>query len=84
MTTNKTLRLRQQHIRTLVRVPLFEHVIIGLILLNAAILGLETHAALVASYGDWFELGHQLILAAFIIEALLKISAVPAFQALLW
>ena len=81
VTTNKTLRLRQQQIRTLVRVPLFEHVIIGLILLNAAILGLETHAALVASYGDWFELGHQLILAAFIIEALLKISAVaPRFK----
>ena len=65
----------------LVGMPLFERSIIGLILLNAAILGLETDAVLVAHYGEWFELGHQLILAAFIIEALLKISAVvPHFR----
>jgi len=33
-------------------------------------------ATLVSKYGKWFALGHQLILAVFIIEALLKISAV--------
>jgi voltage-gated sodium channel len=73
MTTQKTL---QQRIRALVSTSLFERSIIGLILLNALILGLETSATLVASYGSWFELGHHLILAVFIIEAILKISAV--------
>lgn len=55
---------------------LFESSIIALILLNAAILGLETDPELVAQYGNWFELIHHLILTAFIIEAALKITAV--------
>lgn len=77
----KILRPWQQHSRNLVRAPLFEYAIIGLILLNALILGLETNATLMANFGQWFELGQQLILAAFIIEALLKISAVaPRFK----
>ncbi len=54
----------------------FEYFIIGLILLNAVILGLETSPAIVAEYGDWLTLGNQLILGVFIIEALLKITAV--------
>ncbi|WP_456416918.1 ion transporter [Thiolapillus sp.] len=66
----------QQFSRKLVGAALFERTIIGLILLNALILGLETDAALESRFGGWFALGHQLILAAFIIEALLKISAV--------
>ena len=60
----------------IVQRPLFEHSIIALILLNAAILGLETDPTLVANYGDWFELGHDFILMAFIIEAVFKITAV--------
>lgn len=77
----KTLTSWQRSNRKLVTAPMFERSIICLILLNALILGLETDALLVASYGDWFELGHDLILAAFIIEALLKISAVaPRFK----
>ncbi len=77
----KILRPWQQHNRKLVRAPLFERAIIGLILLNALILGLETNATLAENFGNWFELGHQLILTAFIIEALLKISAVaPRFK----
>ena len=75
-TSHTTSHRWQQHLRTLVAARLFERLIIGLILLNALILGLETDATLVASYGEWFELGHQMILVAFIIEALLKISAV--------
>jgi len=71
----------QQELRKLVSSFMFERLIIGLILLNALILGLETDASLVANYGDLFELGHHLILAAFIIEAALKISAVaPSFK----
>lgn len=75
-TSHTTPHPWQQHLRTLVAARQFERLIIGLILLNALILGLETDATLVASYGEWFELGHQMILVAFIIEALLKISAV--------
>ena len=71
----------QDYIQRIVNASLFERSIIGLILLNAFILGLETDVALVESYGQWFELGHHLILMAFIIEALLKISAVaPRFK----
>ncbi|QYZ66585.1 MAG: ion transporter [Gammaproteobacteria bacterium (ex Lamellibrachia satsuma)] len=71
-----TQPLVQKYLAILVNAPLFRHSIISLILLNAAILGLETSASLQASYGDWFEFGHQLILAAFIVEAIIKIGAV--------
>ena len=58
----------------------FERVIVGLILLNAAILGLETYPGLEAEYGRWFELGHDIVLVAFIVEAAMKITAVaPRF-----
>lgn len=60
----------------LVKDPRFGRTIIGLILLNALILGLETSATLNAEYGEWFGLGHDLILMAFIFEALVKIAAV--------
>lgn len=65
----------------LVAAPIFGHIIIGLILFNALILGLETDAGLVEKHGKWFELIHHFILAAFIIEALLKMAAVaPRLQ----
>ena len=54
----------------------FEHFIVGLILINAVILGLETSPAIVARYGSWLELGNQLVLGGFILEAALKIIAV--------
>ena len=56
--------------------PWFEYAIISFILLSAAVLGLETLPALVADYGAWFEAAHQIILAIFILEAALKITAV--------
>lgn len=62
--------------KNIVQRPQFESSIIALILLNGAILGLETVPALVSHYGNWFELGHHLILMVFIIEAVLKIVAV--------
>jgi voltage-gated sodium channel len=61
---------------TIVKQPLFEKSIIALILLNAVVLGLETSPELVAQYSNWFELTHDLILAVFIIEAIIKITAV--------
>jgi voltage-gated sodium channel len=61
---------------SIVEKPSFEYFIIGLILLNAVILGLETSPSIVAEYSEWLSLGNQLILGVFIIEALLKITAV--------
>lgn len=76
-----TVPLWQQQLQKWTNAALFERSIIGLILINALILGLETDASLVARFGQWFELGHHFILGAFIIEALLKISAVaPRFK----
>ena len=53
----------------------FEYSIISLILLGAIILGLETTPTLAKEYSTWFELIHQIILAIFILEAILKMSA---------
>jgi voltage-gated sodium channel len=81
ITTQITAHPLRQRIRALVEAPLFERSIVTLILLNAAILGLETVPELVARHGEWFTLGHQVILVAFIIEAALKITAVaPRFK----
>ncbi|MCW9013059.1 MAG: ion transporter [Gammaproteobacteria bacterium] len=55
---------------------LFEKVIVGLILLNGVILGMETSAHLVQQYGQLFELLSGIILLVFIIEAAMKITAV--------
>ena len=54
----------------------FERVIVGLILFNALILGLETIASIRAQYGDLIHLANQLVLACFIFEALIKLVAV--------
>lgn len=66
----------QKKIHQLVSSSSFEKVIIGLILLNALILGLETSAELQRDYGKAFALVQSIILAAFIFEAILKITAV--------
>lgn len=54
----------------------FEHFIIGLILLNGVVLGLETAPAIVAEYGQWLERINQIVIAIFVVEAALKIIAV--------
>jgi len=54
----------------------FERVIIGLILVNGLILGMETSPTLVEKFGNLFQLGNHLILGVFIIEAALKMIAV--------
>lgn len=67
--------------RKLVEHNLFDKVIITLILINGVILGLETSPAIVANYGELLALGNQLILLAFILEAMAKITAVtPRFK----
>ena len=53
----------------------FEYFIIGLILFNAVVLGLETVPSVVEEYSFWLGLSHQVILGVFIVEAALKIFA---------
>ncbi|KAB2954199.1 ion transporter [Heliorestis acidaminivorans] len=60
----------------IIALPYFEHFIVVLIAINSIILGLETSTFLTTSYDSWFLLAHQLILAVFILEAIIKITAV--------
>jgi voltage-gated sodium channel len=65
----------------IVKQKLFEHFIIALILINAVILGMETSPSLVTQYGDYLLMANNIILGVFIIEAILKITAVaPRFK----
>ncbi|QGG46880.1 ion transporter [Heliorestis convoluta] len=60
----------------IVGMPYFDHFIIALILLNSLVLGLETSSFLTSHFENWFYWIHKIILAFFIIEALIKITAV--------
>jgi len=54
----------------------FEPWMIGLILFNGVLIGLETSKEFVAQYDGWLQLGNNIILGIFIVEAALKITAV--------
>ncbi len=62
--------------KRLVEAPGFEYFIIAVILGNAVVLGLGTSPTLERMYGDWFEMGNNIALGIFIVEALLKMFAV--------
>ncbi|MCF6338196.1 MAG: ion transporter [Gammaproteobacteria bacterium] len=67
--------------QTIVEKPAFEYFIIGLILFNAVLLGLETSPWIMERYGIWLLYGNHFVLAVFILEAALKIIAVaPRFR----
>ena len=53
----------------------FEYFIIAVIIVNGAILGLETSSGINALYGDWLRLGNEIALWVFIAEAALKMLA---------
>lgn len=53
----------------------FEPWMIGLILFNGVLIGLETSHEFVAAYGDWLHFGNDIILGVFIIEVVLKLAA---------
>lgn len=58
----------------------FEPWMIGLILFNGVLIGLETSKDFVAQYGGWLHLGNDIILGIFILEVVLKLAAVsPRF-----
>ena len=53
----------------------FEYFIIGVILANGALLGLETSPSLNRRFGDLLHLGNQIALGIFIVEAAIKMIA---------
>lgn len=65
-----------QFAERLVNRAAFEYTIIALILGNGVLLGLGTFPPLEQQYGDLLHLGNQIVLAVFIIEALMKMIAV--------
>ncbi len=66
----------QQFADRIVKTAGFEYFIIALIVGNGVLLGMETSPALVQAYGEWLHLGNELVLGVFILEALLKMTAV--------
>ena len=54
----------------------FEPFMVGLILFNAVLIGLETSHDVVEKHGQLLHLGNDIILWIFVLEALLKITAV--------
>ena len=64
-----------QFARDIVGTQWFERFIIALILVNGVILGMETSPGLVTQYGELFHLANHVILAVFILEAVLKMTA---------
>src|SRR5918993_38743 len=66
--------------RSVVEARWFEPAMIGLILFNAVLIGLETSKEFVGRYDGWLTLGNDIILVIFIIEVVLKLAAVaPRF-----
>lgn len=68
-------------IATLVTDPRFERLIIGIIVLNAVTLGLETSKTMMANYGPILHLIDQILLAVFVIEL---IARMYAFRGAFW
>ena len=56
--------------------PAFEYAIIGIIIANGVLLGLETFPSIHDRYWEWMQWGHRVTLGIFIVEALLKMYAV--------
>jgi len=61
--------------RNLVAAPLFNQVIIALIMVNAVVVGLETSSWVLERFSGLLHGINQLILAAFIVEAAVKMAA---------
>ena len=52
-----------------------QHVLIGLILINAIILGMETSPSLMAAWGPWLMVADKTILTIFVLEITLRLMA---------
>ena len=67
--------------RRIVQARWFEPWMVALILFNAVIIGLETSPEVMDDYGRWLEFANDAILGVFVLEAVLKITAVaPQFR----
>jgi len=67
--------------RRIVQARWFEPWMVALILFNAVIIGLETSPEVMDDYGRWLEFANDVILGVFVLEAVLKITAVaPQFR----
>ncbi len=79
--SNTTTNTMQKFAQSIVKKRAFEYFIIGLILFNAVILGLETSSNFMENYNGWLHIANRIILGVFILEAALKIIAVaPRFK----
>ncbi|MEV4646728.1 ion transporter [Saccharopolyspora sp. NPDC049357] len=65
----------RERLRTLVDAPLFQQVIIGVILVNAVTLGCETSPALVAEHGELLHAVDRIALAIFTVELAARLYA---------
>jgi voltage-gated sodium channel len=72
----RVAEIMRENARRLTSSPAFEYAIIGLIVGNGFLLGLETSSFLEEQYGRWMRLAHQATLGVFVIEALMKMTAV--------
>ena len=61
--------------RRITEAPAFDAGIVALIILNAVLLGFGTSPELDQAYGAWIDIGHNITLAIFIVEAILKMIA---------
>jgi len=60
----------------MLELPTVQHALIGLILINAVILGMETSSALMADWGGvWLNIADKAILAIFVVEIALRLIA---------
>jgi voltage-gated sodium channel len=67
--------------RRIVEARWFEPWMIGLIVFNGVLIGLETSHEISQAYGKWLMLGNDVILGVFIIEVVFKLTAVaPHFR----
>jgi voltage-gated sodium channel len=66
----------RERCRQIVEARWFEPFMIGLILFNAVLIGLETSHGIVEKHGQLLHLGNDIILWVFVAEAALKITAV--------
>lgn len=66
----------QAFCQRIVDAPAFERFIVAVIILNGVILGMETSPALNAGFGNVFHAINRLVIGIFVVEALMKITAV--------
>lgn len=82
MTAKHALSPWRQTVQAVVMHKKVQLFLIGLILLNAALMGLETSPSMVAQYGTWLTLADEIILCIFVAEiaALLFVRRMSFFK----